>query len=279
MTGSGPTAVLQRRAHRWHHIRAAAFLAIILPALAAPAAGQAVPQVSLSGLDATPLIGTPLTFTVSFDNAAPVQAGFGPFIDIILPANGADGAGVSTVGNDGVAFVSATYLGVPVTATAITFNASGQATHPYAVNAAGVPLVVTGTAGDQLVVLQLPFGSFTPDQPAAPVVVTATLSDLADAGFALPIRARGGFQYGNDALANPPTDPSLVEAFPAVGAAPTVTPTILRLAKAYVGPEDETATGPNFPRHTPSRLTWRSARPSPIWTSPTRCRATCSSSP
>ena len=53
---------------------------------------------------------------------------------------------------------------------------------------------------------------------------------------------------GNDALANPPTDPSIVGAFPAVGVAPAVTPTILRLTKTYVGPENETATGPNFPR-------------------------------
>ena len=108
--------------------------------------------------------------------------------------------------------------------------------------------MVSGTPGDQLIVLQLPFGSFTPDQPAAPVVVTAALSNLADAGFALPIRVRGGFQYGNDALANPPTDPSIVGTFPAVGVAPAVTPTVLRLTKTYLGPEDETATGPNFPR-------------------------------
>ena len=27
-----------------------------------------------------------------------------------------------------------------------------------------------------------------------------------------------------------------------------MTPTILRLTKTYIGPEDETATGPNFPR-------------------------------
>jgi uncharacterized repeat protein (TIGR01451 family)/fimbrial isopeptide formation D2 family protein len=227
-------------------LRRLARLFAMISSVATGAFAQAVPQVSVSGLETSALIGTPLTFTVSFDNASATQTGYGPFIDLILPATGADGAGAAV--DDGITFVSATYLGQTVTATTITFNASGQATHPYAVNAAGVPLVVTGTPGDQLVVLQLPFGSFTPAQPAAPVVVTANLSNQADAGFALPVRARGGFQFGNDALANPPTDPSIVGTFPAVGVAPAVSPTVLRLAKTYLGPEDETATGPNFPR-------------------------------
>lgn len=221
-------------------------LAALAMAPALSAFAQAVPQVTVSALDQSVLIGTPITFTVAFDNASPSQTGYGPFIDVILPATGADGAGPAL--DDGITFVSATYLGQPVTATTITFNASGQATHPYAVDATGAPLILTGTPGDQLVVLQLPFGSFTPDQPPAAVVVTASLSSLADAGFALPIRARGGFQYGNDALANPATDPSIVGTFPAAGVAPSVEPTVMRLTKTYIGPEDETATGPNFPR-------------------------------
>ena len=226
-------------------VRLVATVGVVL-GLASGAFAQAVPQATVSGLEATPLIGAPLTFSVTFDNASAVQTGYGPFIDLILPVTGADGAGAAV--DDGLSFVSATYLGQPVTATTITFDASGHATHPYAVDTSGALLIVTGTPGDQLVVLRLPFGSFTSGQPAAAVVVTANLSNQADAGFALPIRVRGGFQYGNDALANPPIDPSIVGAFPAVGVAPAVTPTILRLTKTYVGPEDETATGPNFPR-------------------------------
>ncbi len=194
---------------------------------------------------ASPLIGQALSFPVTFDNTGTIT-GYGPFIDLVLPATGADGAGAAI--DDGVTFVSATYLGQPVTAVTLTFNASGQATHPYAVTAAGAPVVVTGTPGDQLVVLRLPFGSFTPTQPAATIQITANLSNLADLGVALPIRVRGGFQFGADPLSNPATDPSIVGTFPAVGVAPTVTPAVWTLSKTYVGPEDETTTGPNFPR-------------------------------
>jgi uncharacterized repeat protein (TIGR01451 family)/fimbrial isopeptide formation D2 family protein len=227
-------------------VRIASMLVAML--IGSQIAAAQVPTVTVSGLEATSLLGAPVTFTLAFDNTAPgaTDTGYGPFIDLILPVTGADGAGAGV--DDGLSFVSATYLGQPVTATAFTFDASGHAAHPYAVDTSGAPITVTGTPGDQLVVLRLPFGSFTSEQPAAAVVVTANLSDQADAGFALPIRVRGGFQYGGDALANPPTDPSIVGAFPAVGVAPVVTPTILRLTKTYVGPEDETATGPNFPR-------------------------------
>src|SRR5262249_7058087 len=63
----------------------------------------------------------------------------------------------------------------------------------------------------------------------------------------LTVQARGGFQYGADALDNPTppgNDPSVIGSY---GNANT-TPTLIRLKKTYIGPEDETATGPNFPR-------------------------------
>lgn len=206
------------------------------------AQAQPVPVATLSP-PAAPLIGEPLTFSVTFDNTGSTT-GYGPFIDLALPTIGADGAGGAA--DDGISFVSATYLGAPVVATVLTFDASGNVTHPYARTAAGAPVVVTGgTPGNQLVVLQLPFGSFTATQPAAAIQVTTTLSTLADANVALNIRARGGFQYGADALDNPPVDPSTLGAFTANL---PVTPTIWRLTKTYIGPEDETATGPNFPR-------------------------------
>lgn len=190
-----------------------------------------------------PLIGDTLAFPVTFDNTGSAT-GYGPFIDLVLPATGADGAGAAI--DDGITFVSATYLGQPVTSVVLTFNASGQATHPYARTSAGAPVVVTGgTPGDQLVVLQLPFGSFTTTQPAASVQITAALSNLADLGTPLNIRSRGGFQFGADPLNNPTVDPSLLGAFTANQ---PVTPSLWRLTKTYIGPEDETATGPNFPR-------------------------------
>lgn len=159
---------------------------------------------------------------------------------MFLRATGADG-------DDGMTFQSATYLGRAVNSTVLTLTAAGVA-HPYARDANGNPVVVTVPAGfqvgDQLVVLELPFGSVTPDQPPVPVTITAAVSNLADANVPLAVAARGGFRFGNDALDNPTADPSLLGA-PATA---TTTPTVIRLSKTYLGPEGETASGPSYPR-------------------------------
>ncbi len=210
-------------------------------ASAAPAGAQPVATASVAPPSAA-FAGESMTFPVSFDNTG-TATGYGPFIDLVLPATGADGAG--SAADDGITFVSATYLGQPVTSVVRTFNTSGQATHPYAVDTAGNALIVTGTPGDQLVVLRLPSGSVTAAQPEAVVQVTTALSNFADTGTPLAIRARGGFQFGADPLNNPPADPSITGVFTANQ---MVTPVLWRLATSYVGPENETATGPNFPR-------------------------------
>ncbi len=204
---------------------------------------SAVPSVTVTA-PAKPLLGQVVALTATFDNTSATDTGYGPYVDVYLPATGADGAGAAT--DDGLTFVngSATYLGAAVTTTVLTFDAAGHATHPYAKTNTGASLVINGTAGDQLVVFQLPFGSFTPNQPAAPINFSAQLSNLADVGSPLTIRAGGGFQYGNDALNNPTSDPSLTSTLNTT----TITPTLFTLTKTYLGPEDETATGPNFKR-------------------------------
>ncbi|MEM8535736.1 MAG: hypothetical protein AAGF95_33225, partial [Chloroflexota bacterium] len=201
--------------------------------------GTADPVASLN-VPAEHFIGEPLNFTVSFDNADPDTAdvGYGPYIDLILPAAGVDGSGGAV--DDGITFIDANYLGAPLTPVIPPFICSGGTfTHP-----------LTGIAtpcvdGTQVVVLQLPFGSFTPDQPAADITVNADLSNLADLSAPLDIEATAGFIYGNDPLDNPGSDPPIVQS-PSTSA--SVTPTLLTLTKNYIGPEDETATGPNFPR-------------------------------
>src|SRR5581483_7890887 len=186
------------------------FLAALVAVAATPRVSAAQPPIPVATFTTPPppqsFIGEPVTFTVSFDNTSSTATGYGPYIDLMLPSTGADG-------NDGITFTGATYLGAPVTATVLTFDAFGHATHPYARDNTGAPLIVTGTPGNQLVVFQLPFGSFTPTQPPADVLVTTALSNLADANFALNIQARGGFQYGADALDNPTTDPSIIGSF------------------------------------------------------------------
>jgi uncharacterized repeat protein (TIGR01451 family)/fimbrial isopeptide formation D2 family protein len=204
------------------------------------------------------MIGESLTFTATFDNTSG-DTGYGPFIDLVFPYNGSDGAH-GAAAPDGLSFVSATYLGASVTFRELTFpdddgagaGTTGHVLHPYAVDSAGNPLWVYGTAGDRLVVLQLPFGSFTGAQPAAAVTINAMVSNLADLNAALTVRARAGFQFGNTAVSDPATDPSIVSApstssstWPVTG---STSPTVLRLRKVYSGPEDETATGPNYVR-------------------------------
>ena len=205
---------------------------------------NADPTVTLSGAATDALLGGTFSFTATFTNAS-TQAGFAPFIDLILPATGKDG-------DDGVTFISATFLGQTVTAYVITFDAAGNATHPLALDASGAPVVVTAAtygaqAGDQLVVLQLPFASVLQGQPGIGVVVTCKLSELADTEGSpqLTVKVRGGFQFGNDSANNPTVDPSLFEVAPRDF---VVTPTVLTLTQTINVPEGETATGPNYGR-------------------------------
>ena len=225
------------------------------PAAANPAAG--IPSVAL-GVPGTVFIGDSFTFTVTFDNTSGVDAGYGPFIDLIFPVNGADGAAGTDI-PDGIDFTGATFLGAPLTDVELPFpdadlggpGTTGCVNHPYARDTTGAYVQVCGTAGDKLVVLQLPFGSFTPTQPQAVVSVGATLSSLADLGTPLTIRARGGFRFGNTPLDDWCCDPVILLPASPVGAGwpnDDVTPTLMTITKAYSGPESETATGPNYPR-------------------------------
>jgi len=210
---------------------------------------NAGPTVSLSGANIDALLGGQLSFTATFTNNSS-QVGFSPFIDLILPATGKDGAGAGI--DDGITFVSATYLGQTVRAYTVTFDAAGNATHPLAKDATGAAVIVNATtygaqAGDQLAVLELPYASVTNAQPAIPVVITVQLSNLADTEGSpdLNIKVRGGFQYGNDSADNPTSDPSLFES----GMHDLlVHPTSLRLTQSISAPEGETVTGPNFTR-------------------------------
>ncbi|MEL7265348.1 MAG: DUF4347 domain-containing protein, partial [Planctomycetota bacterium] len=117
---------------------------------------------------------------------------------------------------------------------------------------------VLGNVGDQLVVLELPFGSVTPDQPAIEVVVNAEVSELADLHTAarpeteLKVRARSGFRFGADELDNPANDPVLLSDTRSDANAWSqeigFQPTLLNVTTRIDAHENETATGPNYPR-------------------------------
>ena len=209
------------------------------------ARADAVPSVTVT-LPPQTMIGEGMTFAVSFQNSG--TTGYGPFIDVVLPG-----------GANGLTFTTATYLGTPVTATVLNFpdddgtgvGTTGHVLHPYAVDASGQSLTVYGTAGDQLVVLQLPFGSYTPGQPPADLTINAQLSSGATLGAQVTVRARAGFRFGNTPVNDPATDPSIVSGSSdssTWNVASTTVPTVLKLRKEYDGSESETATGPNFVR-------------------------------
>ena len=205
----------------------------------------AIPTATINGPDLSALIGQEIPLTVTFDNTAtaPSDIGYGPFVDIVMPATG----DAPPAPNDGISFKpnSATYNGLSLPTTVLTFNAQGQATHPFAKNPDGTSVVVTGKPGDQLVVLQLPFGSYGPDQPAAEINFTGVVSTLAQPNSSYPITATGGFQFQTDSSGNPTVN------IATLGTTTTdpIQPQLFRIKKTSSAPEAETATGPNF-QHT-----------------------------
>ena len=216
-------------------VRVAVLAALGVAQMAAPApmAWAAPTPTTTISTPTTMMIGEPVTFTVSFANTGGVgEVGYGPYLNVELPIEGADGAGAAT--DDGLSFTSASYLGTTLTPLIAPFLCTGTYTHPL------TGLTTACTSGRQVVILQLPFGSFAVGQPGATVQITAALSNLADVGTALPIRATGGFAYGSIPTGNTPIIGSTATA--------NVTPQLFTLTKTYLWLEDETATGPNYPR-------------------------------
>ncbi|MFM7291565.1 MAG: hypothetical protein ACKO6B_10065, partial [Planctomycetia bacterium] len=201
----------------------------------------AVPTATVGGGTGV-LLGQEIPLTVTFDNTAtnPADIGYSPFVDIVMPATG----DAPPAPDDGISFKpgSATYNGLSLATTVLTFDGSGRATHPFARDPDGTPVVVSGKPGDQLVVVRLPFGSYGPDQPAAVINFTGSVSPLAQPNHSYSITATGGFQFQADAAGNPTVNVATL-------GAPTtdpVQPQLFRLKKTSSAPEAETATGPNF---------------------------------
>lgn len=206
----------------------------------------AVPAVTLTA-PAQIFIGSNFTFQVAFDNTGS-DTGYGPYLDVFLPRSGADGTTASQP-EDGITFQSASYLGTSVTTQTLACPAGTNITHPLTNQTVACPAQPGGLFSPfvwQMVVITLPFGSFVPGQPAAEVTISASLSNYADLNVPLPIVAGGGFMFGQDPLNNPASDPPIAGS--RVQTSPNPTAALITLTKTYQGPEDETATGPNYPR-------------------------------
>ena len=193
------------------------------------------------------LLGSTFTETVTFSNTAANAPGFGPFIDLYVPKDSAQSATLT----------SASFLGATVSFQAVTIsNVAGHglgALNPLMVDSSGNPMFVAAPAGyqagDTMYVLQLPFGSFTPGQPAAQIQLTFSLDNSTElssmhSGQPLNITAVGGFQYGADALNDPATDPPIIGT---ASAQASSTVSLLDVSATTDLHESETATGPDYP--------------------------------
>lgn len=203
---------------------------------------DATPSAAVSG-PTSPLIGEEIDFVVTFDNTStiPTDIGYSPFVDIIMPVHG----DAPPTPYNGISFKgsTATYNGLTLPAQVLTFPASGKLTHPFAVDPnTGQPLEVTGAEGDQLVVVELPFGSYAPDQPAIDIHFTGVVSSDAQPTSSYPVKATGGFRYQVDAAGNPTVN----EAILGTETTDPVQPQVFRVTKNSNAPESETVTGPNF---------------------------------
>lgn len=194
--------------------------------------------VSWNSLTSQPLIGERQSLQLRFDNFGS-SVGFGPYIDVVLPTQGSQGAG-------GVRFVagSAALLDAPLRETVLTFDANGRVSHPLAKDIKGSPLVLDGIPGSQLVVLELPFGSYVADQPSVQIDLQVSVDADAELGESIQVVAAGGFHLGYDSLNNPTVDPSIRGASTMM----ELTPSVVNTRIEYLGPEDETTNGPNFER-------------------------------
>jgi len=188
---------------------------------------------ALAGASEDDFIGSTASLSLSFLNSSPDQPGYVPFIDLTLPAN-----------PNGVTFAGATYLGQPVVAQTVIFDASGHATHPFLKGSSGNPVIINGAPGATLVVLSLPFGSFTPGQTPADISVSLNVSSSALLKSPLDITATPGFAFGNSPTGVTPTNPPILGAQTDLN----VVPQVVILKTVYIGPEQETATGPSYPR-------------------------------
>ena len=224
--------------------------------VASPASANARPSADVViELPASSKLGEPIEGArVTFDNSAAGDViGYGPFIDLVIDATGADGAGAEE--DDGVAFLGASHLGSTLTTYTFTFpehfSGVGCVAHPLARDTDMTAYQVCGQSGDTLVVIELPYGSFVTTQPAAVVDLNLAISDRADTTTPHVVHARGGYQFGLTPLDDPCCDPTLLDPESSDSSAwssASTLPTLLETRAVYVGPEDETATGPNFPR-------------------------------
>ncbi len=221
------------------------------------------PTVTVSTGDV--FLGEPFSITATFrnngDGTGYGPTGYGPFIDLYIPHKGVDGIypteatydGISpAAGSDYTASLDGEALNVVTQTFPDDGGGTGCVNHPWGLDENGIFLEVCGEAGDQLVSIEIPYGSYTPNQPQLTVSIPARLSVNANPGAPLTIRGRGGFIFGAtpmvDWCCTSPIDTTLVsDSGPPTSWVPfsNVDPQVLSFSKSTTA--GEVATGPNSP--------------------------------
>ncbi len=191
------------------------------------------PVVSLSATGTLPhtaagtiLLGDTINVTMSFTNPAMNATGYGPFVELFAPA-ALTMAGTPTSSGSSIATLSA------------TIAVDGSFTNPLTHATETAP---GGIVSGSVYFLELPYGSFTPGEPAVGINASFTMSnDSALVGTTLPIEARAGFRYGAVATGGTPVIGTTV------GSSETVALIESWLTVGTQPGEGETATGPDFP--------------------------------
>ena len=202
------------------------------------------------------LLGKDFTQTLTFDNTAANGTGYGPFVELFVPT----AVDTAAIADYRAVLNSAKFLGADVSVQAITLTTTDPnhlgvlgAYNPLRLDASGKPTFVTAPpgfqAGDTMYVLTLPFGSFTSTQPKAEVTLNFSLDSRSEltSTQGLKMVARGGYQYGADALNNPGSDPVVMGADVQSGL--NVKLLDVKTAINTQPGEGETATGSSHPAH------------------------------
>lgn len=195
---------------------------------------------TLSADNTEPMINSTFDFEVTFDNTDGVDVGYGPFVDVVVPATlditGGPEYLEQPVAHDIYTWDAVAGAWLDTDDNEVTVHPFDNDTQPFVLN-----LPAGADDGDKWYLVELPFGSFTPDQPIAAIAFDATTSESAQVGVDIDIISQAGFRYGDSATNdNGPLQEADTNTL-------TITPQVIDIEKSNNAPEDQTATGPNYP--------------------------------
>ncbi|MEM1403615.1 MAG: hypothetical protein AAGG55_09820 [Pseudomonadota bacterium] len=187
--------------------------------MSTPASAQ-IPNVSLTGLPATPLIGEEFCVDASFTNSD-TSTGYGPYLIAVVEPQ--------------IQQLSIDFVDIaPVLEQIGTFDASGMLVDPIS----GITLM--GVQGGSAWLARYPIGSVDQGQPALVMTVCAVVEPGAAIGVPKDVEVIPGFEFGDTTVG---TNGAIV----GTPQTSTVTPELARVSKSNSAPEGERPPGPSHP--------------------------------